>query len=112
MQIAVAALLENLLPRVDQMDSYVYNEYKWKARVVSLTRADVTLRILRAVRWFRWRHRHRPERLRDARCNQNYANTMQIPERRDANPRHNIGGNWPAALSRYLSSFLLFLRRL
>ncbi|KAF7378565.1 hypothetical protein HZH66_015352 [Vespula vulgaris] len=25
------------------------------------------------------------------RCNRNYANTMQIPECRDANPRHNIG---------------------
>lgn len=48
MQIAVAALLENLLPGVDQMDSHVYNEYKWKARIVSLARADVTLRILRA----------------------------------------------------------------
>lgn len=43
------------------------------------------------------------ERLRGARCNQNYANAMQIPERRDANPRHNIGGNWPATLLRYLS---------
>lgn len=43
------------------------------------------------------------ERLRGARCNQNYANAMQIPKRRDVNPRHNIGGNWPATLSRYLS---------
>lgn len=56
------------------------------------------------------------ERLRGARCNQNYANTMQIPAHRDANPRHNIGGNWPTAfcrnfsflppLSLYLFSFL------
>lgn len=37
MQIAVAALLEDLLPRVDQMDSHVYNEYKWKARIFSLS---------------------------------------------------------------------------
>lgn len=43
-----------------------------------------------------------PQRLRGARCNQNYANTMQIPERRDANPRHNIGGNWSGVLA-YLS---------
>lgn len=40
-----------------------------------------------------------PERLRGARCNRNYANTMQILARRDANPRHNIGGNWPTVRS-------------
>ena len=43
------------------------------------------------------------------RCNQNYANTMQIQTHRDADPRQNIGGNWPRVrwhLTFFLSTIL------
>jgi len=101
-----AALLDkNLSSRVNQTGNH---DVQWNESARTYERADVTVHLTRGQ--VNSVTSSLAERLRGARCNQNYANTMQIPAHHDANPRHNIGGNWPTALSQslFLSVSLAF----